>query len=143
MNKKIIDFISETKSKYEGACSEAMNKAEISALEKEIGTFPNDFKQFLQITGGGIINGIEIFGGNIADFSAYGETIVDVTVRKREDVTKEYQKMIIFSLDGSGNPVGFLPNKSEIFTIDHDYGGWYHIATNFEEYINKVVEGTL
>ncbi len=51
--------------------------------------------------------------------------------------------MVVIGIDGSGNPVVFLPDNPCLFTHDHDFGGRYDLAADFDDYLQKALTRTL
>lgn len=104
---------------------------------------PDDYKEFIHKYGGAIINGHEIFGLSKAAWMSENYNYMSQSKRFRNELPNKFSQMVVFSIDGAGNPVGFLPGKSSIFVFDHNFGGRYDMAKSFEEYIEKILEGKM
>lgn len=55
----------------------------------------------------------------------------------------EFENIVVIGIDGSGNPVGYLPGSSTIFVYDHDFGGRYDLAIDFCDYVEKALNKSL
>jgi SMI1 / KNR4 family. len=114
----------------------------IAEAEERLGAkFPGSYRDFLKEFGSGGAGKAIILGLSEAGF-VYTPSIIEVSSRFRKELP-EYDRMVVIGMDGSGNPVGFLPNNPCIFTHDHDFGGRYDLATDFDDYLEKALSGRL
>jgi len=146
VRKDQIEAIRELRNQVPAAFGKPAEDEEILDAENKLDVIlPTDYKFFLKEFGSGGVGGAIILGLSEAEFIATPSFIVE-TLRIRKEFSEElpeYKNIVVIGLEGSGNPVGFLPQEPIIFTHDHDFGGRYDLAIDFCDYIEKAINRTL
>ncbi len=146
MRKEHIDMINDLRSQIPETFGRPATDNEIINAENTLGVkLPNEYKVFLREFGSGCVGRAIILGLSEAEFVGT-PSFVDTTLEYRqvfcEDIP-EYKDIVVIGVDGSGNPIGYLPDSPTIFVHDHDFGGRYDLATDFNDYVDKALNGTL
>lgn len=113
-----------------GPCSDV----EIKIAQDVLGiSFSNDYIDFIKTNGGAIIGAFPIFGLKHAEpMDDHLWSVVDVTIKFRNDQWPYASDWYIVSMDHSGNPIGI--NKDGIaLSYDHDKKQLYKVANSFED----------
>lgn len=146
MRKDQIQEVNKLRNQVPEAFGEPASEEEIINAERKLGTkLPEEYKVFLREFGAGGVGGAIILGLSEAEF-LYTPSFVDISLQFRKqfrDDIPEYGNLVVIGIDGSGNPIGYLPNNTTIFVNDHDFGGRYDVANDFCDYIDKALSGTL
>jgi len=67
-------------------------------------------------------------------------TLMELTKKLRPQLPEDFQKMVIIAVDYDVNPIGFFPNESKIFVVDHHLNHQrVDLAKNFEEFVAKLI----
>ncbi len=125
-------------SEYPDLKAEAVEAAEVTAAEKEIGVkLPEDFKEFIRRYGGAIVGPFPIYGLRRADpMGDDKSSFLEVTKRFRKDSWPGTDKWVIISMDHAGNPVG-LDAAGKVWISDHDVCAIQLLAPDFEGYLKR------
>ncbi len=115
---------------------------EITMAEKEIGIkFPDSYKYFQKHFGAGPLEGHSLYG--VKDTEGEENSIKRNTFYKVTQQWPGIDDWIVISDDGSGNPIGLLPN-GEVWLSDHDSGfEKIKLAKSFEDFLYKLLTDTL
>ena len=102
---------------------------ELRKFEALHGPIPQDFRQFLQVFGGGAVGSEWVDG--IEQLTKTHEKF------KAETGPKGWQLQGVFIVgwDGSGNPFGIEMSSGAILVEDHDFGGVHEMAPSFEAFL--------
>jgi len=124
-------------SRWEGSTASPVPHQEIQAAETALGvSFAEDYREFLREFGGAVIRGTSILGLRqpplMPDEPA---SVIDQSMLFRSELPDPYDKIVVISVDDAGNPIGFVPPDPAIVTFDHNFGGRYHLASSFGEYL--------
>lgn len=146
MRKEQIEKVRELRNQVPEAFGTPATEEEIRNAESKLRTkLPEEYKVFLREFGAGGVGEAIILGLSEAEYLAT-PSFVDMSLefrKKFSDDIPEYENIIVIGIDGSGNPIGFLPESTTIFVIDHDFGGRYDLAIDFYDYVDKALNGTL
>lgn len=146
MRKEQIDTVREFRNQVPEAFGRSATEEEIVNAEAKLGVeLLNEYKVFLKEFGSGGVGQAIILGLSEAEFVAT-PSFVDISLEIRKEFYKdipEYGDIVVIGIDGSGNPVGYLPDSPTIFVHDHDFGGRYNLASDFSDYVDKALNGTL
>lgn len=114
---------------------------ELSKAEKVLGVkFVDDYKEFVQKYGGAVVGPFPIYGLRHAgpmDDNLW--SVVDVTMRYRNEGWPETQKLYIVSSDHADNPIA-ITKDGRMVSYDHDFGGMVDIAESFECFVLQCLE---
>lgn len=127
--------------KYPETLPGPVSDKEIHIAEGQLGiVLPADYREFVQKYGGAVVGGLSIVGLKDAEWLDQSPpSFVELTLKMREWTTSHTTSMVIFAVDSSGNPVGFLPPDQRIFVLDHDFGGKIELARDFEHFIELLL----
>lgn len=146
MRKEQIEAVRELRNQVPEAFGRPATEEEIINAEGKVGIkLPNEYKVFLKEFGSGAVGKAIILGLSEAEFVATS-SFANISLEIRKEFFKympEYGDIVVIGIDGSGNPVGYLPDSPTIFVYDHDFGGRYDLANDFSDYVDKALNGTL
>ncbi len=98
---------------------------------------PQDYREFIHRYGGASVGPFRIYGLRRAGIMGEREgTALQVTLEFRKQSWPGVEKWLVFSMDHSGNPVGF-DNTGVIWISDHDAGGVEDMCPSFEDYLRR------
>jgi hypothetical protein len=122
--------------------AKGVDDAEIDAAEKAIGTsFVADYRWFLRQYGGAMVQSLPVFGLRSSEVM-WDSTVVDETMRFRKRGWKLTDKLVVISMDGSGNPIG-IADDGRVWISDHDVGADTVIADSFEDFLVGILDGRI
>ncbi len=105
--------------------------------------FPQEYRDFLLRFGGAMVGPYPIYGLRPVEVMGVNTwSVVEMTKHYRADGWPGAEEWVIISTDHGGNPIG-MDAKGLIWTFDHDFGGLYFEADNFEEYVRVKCLGLL
>ena len=108
---------------------------EILMAEKQLSLkFNADYKEFILRYGGAYV-GIAIYAFKNSQMLE-NSSVVDLTLKFREELKNIIDGYYVISFDGSGNPI-LMNKKGEIKIYDHDIGKTSVLAKSLEELINS------
>lgn len=123
------------------AVAEGVTRDEIAEAERRLGVaLPDDYVEFLELFGGGIVRGRSIFGLRKPPLMPDEPALfTEQTERFWRELPMPYSHMVVVSMDDSGNPIGFMPDDRAVFAFDFDFGGRHELATTFESYLGGLM----
>lgn len=127
-------------------CAGSVSDKAINTTQELFKTsFSESYAYFLKAYGSGLFDGYIIYG--IVPMSSMGSfctNIVDKTFfYKVTQGWPDIEDWIVISDDGSGNPIGLLPN-GEVWLSDHDSNfEKIRLAKSFEDFLYKLLTNTL
>lgn len=109
---------------------------ELLKAERDLGVkFSQDYKEFVEKYGGAIVGPYPIYGVRHAEpMDDFLWSVVDVTLRYRNEGWPETESLYVISSDHSDNPVG-ITEDGHVITYDHDLGKKMVLADSFEDYL--------
>jgi len=118
--------------------------SEIEEAERRLGvSFPDDYRDFIHRYGGAVIGGTSILGLRQPPLMPDEPPFVtDESLQSRSELPAPYNKIVVISIDGFGNPIGFVPPDPSIIIFNYDFGGRSVLAPSFEEYVALLLSGT-
>ena len=127
------------------AVGEPVPDSEIRQAEASIGVvLPDDYRDFIRRYGGAIVRSAAILGLRRCEFcDLEPSTFPEQTALFRQELPNDYSKMVVISVDGAGNPIGFLNGNSAIFVYDFNFGGRHDLAPSFSEFVRLALVGEL
>jgi hypothetical protein len=105
------------------------SEMELFDFESIHGPIPEDFRWFLQYCGSGVI-GSEWIDGIDDLYSSHTKFHVEC----QHPQGWKTREMFIIGWDGSGNPIGIMPNGT-VVTEDHNFGGLHTLSPTLEAFI--------
>src|SRR5438309_976350 len=100
----------------------AVPREEIDHAAAALGaTLPQDYVEFLEKYGGGIVGPYPIFGLRKVNAMGRAFSVVDITKDFRQQNWMGTQNWIVVSEDHAGNPIGLAPD-GKVWISDHDFG---------------------
>jgi SMI1 / KNR4 family (SUKH-1) len=138
MKKSTWNLITE---KYDQRPSYHSNGVAVEDFEKAFANFsvPDDYREFVVRFGGGFIGTYPIYGLQLADsMGTIGRkcTAVEITAWFRERKWPGVEDWLIFSIDQSGNPVGFAADHS-VWISDIAPLQVQKLGNDFEDFVLK------
>lgn len=122
--------------------AEGVSDAEIDAAEKAIGRpFAADYRWFLRRYGGAMVKSLPVFGLRSSE-AMWKSTVVEETLRFRKRGWRLTDKLVVISVDGSGNPIG-IADDGRVWISDLDVGAESVIANSFEEFLGGILDGRI
>lgn len=121
----------------------------LKEAENNLGlNLPKNYKDFLLNYGCGLCGQVEVFGlGDLNEMKKHyylpKSSFVEETLEFREYYGGEYTDFIVIGQDGCGNYILLNVNNELVISPDHNFGGVYTLANNFEEYLLKSIQGKL
>ena len=117
--------------------AEGVPQSEIDEVASQLGIpLPEDYQEFLRRYGGGQIGSKSVAGLRRWRLAANIEwSVTELTAHSRKQ--QQYpgaDRWVIFSDDGSGNPIGF-DEHGQIWISDHDRHEFVCIEKSFEDWI--------
>lgn len=114
---------------------------EIDAAEQHVGLkFAQDYRDFLERYGGGIVGSLPLLGLRQAEAMADDMfSVADVTDRFRAGGWKSTDEWVIISMDLAGNPIG-LTLGGDVWVADHDAGETRILAPTFEDFVIQLLD---
>lgn len=115
--------------------------SEIKSAQEVLGvSFSSDYVDFIKETGGAIVGAFPVFGLRHAEpMDDCLWSVVDVTMKFRNDKWPHSTDWYVVSTDHSGNPIGIDKNGAAL-SYDHDRGQIYKIADSFEDLLLYFLE---
>jgi hypothetical protein len=102
-------------------------------------SFPEDYKDFLLNFGSGIVRSFPILGLSPTPAMGNDWSVLEETKRFWLDEIPEIKEVVVFSIDLSGNPIGFK-NDGTIWFFDHNSSSNERINNNFEDFIFSILK---
>lgn len=114
----------------------AVSPEEIELAQIALGVrFSEDYREFLEKFGGGIVGPYPIFGLRRSEpMDEHLWSVVDVTKHFRGQSWPGSDGWYVISMDHAGNPMG-EEDSGRVLSYDHDAGEMVEIAPNFEAYL--------
>lgn len=143
MNPELETALREEFTRWEGAVGTPVPYAEIDQAERTLDvSFPKDYRDFVHQYGGAVIGGTSILGLRQPPLMPDEPPFVtEETLRSRSELPASHSKMVVISIDGFGNPIGFVPADPSIIIFNYDFGGPSVLAPSFEEYVALLLSG--
>jgi len=141
MSNLVNKFLNENPSYHAGKTSEN----EIKNIEQQLNlTFSKEFRGFVEKYGSAEFPGHTIYGTKELKYMGENKNVVDKThFFKVTQKWPDIEDWIVISDDGSGNPIGLLPN-GEVWLSDHDSNfEKIKLASSFEDFLYKLLTDTL
>jgi hypothetical protein len=139
MRQDTWDAINTTLKRFPDLRAEGVEFVEIemAALELEV-RFPVDYAEYLRRYGSAQMGHYPIFGPRRSSLMGriHG-TVVEATRRFRRYHSPESKEWIIFSMDSSGNPIGF-DEGGKVWVHHQETGERKAMAESFEAYLRLV-----
>ena len=120
--------------------AEGVAQSEIDAASARLGLpFPADYQEFLRRYGAGYVDSHVIAG--LRRFPSAPNDVWDVvglTEDYRHQTYPQAERLVIFSEDGSGNPIGF-DEQGRVWLSDHDCCESVCLERSFEDWLCRWV----
>lgn len=145
MNEELQELLTAQFAQWPQAVAEPVPDAEIRQAEASLGVvLPDDYRDFIRRYGGAVVRSASVLGLRRCEFcDDEPSTFPEQTTRFRQELPNEYSQMVVISVDGAGNPIGFLNGKPTIFVFDFNFGGRHDLAPSFSEYVRLALRGEL
>lgn len=140
---EILQLLRHQRSAWPESVADGVPDVEIEDAERAFGVqLPEDYKSFVREFGGAVLGNENVLGLRRPEYMrGLSGTFPEATLRFRKKLPAEFKEMLVISVDGSGNPVGFLPGNPTVFIFDHDFGGRIDLAPSFSSYVEQIVSG--
>ena len=142
MNKEIKEFMKKESDFYLRELQRktfygTINPIELKEAENILEVvLPNSYKEFILTYGSGMCGQVEVIGLGNTSF-------VNETLKFRNFYEDKYVDFIVIGFDDYGNYIILNVHTELILLPDHNFGGVYTLANNFEEYLLKAINGNL
>lgn len=120
--------------------AEGVPQSEIDSASKRLGLpFPEDYQEFLRRFGAGYI-GSEVIAGLRRFPSAPNDVwdVVGMTEDYRQRAFPHTDRLVVFTEDGAGNPIGF-DEQGRIWLSDHNCCESVCLESCFEDWLRRWV----
>jgi len=123
---------------FPGMCAKGVSQSEIDQAASQLGLpFPPDYQEFLRRYGGGHAGSLPVAGLRQWEFAGCTDwSVIELTGYFRKRQYPGANRWVIFSGDGSANPIGF-DDVGHIWVSDHDSCEFVCIETSFEDWIRR------
>ena len=144
MNPVLEHALTQEFSTWDGSVATPVSPEEVRKAEAVLGVnFPNDYRQFIERFGGAVVRGTSIFGLRQPNLMPdEPSSVVDQSLAFRQELPTAYASIVVISVDGSGNAIGFLPSDPSVFVFDHNFGGRSDLAPTFDAYMQQLVSAS-
>jgi hypothetical protein len=135
------DTLQQLKAVYDqfpGMCAEKVPQSEIDVASVQLGIpFPEDYQEFFRLFGGGHAGSKSVAGLRQWKFASRSDwNVIVLTEHFRRQHYPGADRWVIFSDDGSGNPIGF-DDAGRVWISDHDSCEFVCIETSFECWLRR------
>jgi hypothetical protein len=138
MQTSTLQKLEEAYAEFSGLRAEGVVQSEIDAAAARLGIpFPHDYQDFLRRFGGGHAGSLSVAGLRrwlVAGRSNW--SVIELTEQHRAQRYPGAERWVIFSDDGSGNPIGF-DEFGRVWISDHDSCEFVCLESSFEDWMRR------